>query len=837
MAHFVHDVRFACRSLVKSPTFTLIAVLSLALGIGANTAIFTLIDQVLLRRLPVKNPEQLVQLWGRGDHYGSNNGQNKLSYPMYADFRDHNQVFSGMFCTWGSAMNVSVGGKTDRVAGELVSGTYFPVLGVGAALGRVFAPDDDKIPDGHPLAVLSYEYWLDRFGGDRNIIGAKLLVNGFPVTVIGVSEAGFHGMDPLYSPQIRIPMMMKRQMDPSGYQLGPYTLEHRRGRWVAAFGRLRSDVTEAQAKAGLQPLFHQMLDMEVQQKEFATASELTKQHFLKMWLDFLPAATGRSLLRDRFSTALLVLMVIVGLVLLIACANVANLLIARASTRQKEVAIRIALGATPRHLILQLLVESVLLALAGGVVGLLLAIEIDRMLLQKMPAGTNPLVISSMPDWRILAFTGVVATLCGIVFGLIPALQIVRTDVAPTLKDQASSVVSGGSRVLRKGLIAAQVTLSVVLLIAAGLFLRSLKMLKDLDPGFQTDRILAFSMDPARSGYTPERIFTFYRQLKDQLDQMPGVQSSSLAVMRVLDESEWDSWVTVEGYQASAGEWVDPHMNFLAPGYFETLGVPILEGRDFRYTDRKGSVKVAIVNEKFAKRYFQGRSPIGRHIGIGGDPGTKTDIEIVGLVRDTKYENMRVEMPLGVFQPYQQMEFAPGMTAYIRTASAPEQMFSTVRLLLNRLDPNLPVFSMRTLNEQMENSLSTERLVASLSSAFGIVASVLAGIGIYGVIAYSVSGRTREIGIRTALGARRADVAWLVMREALLIVGIGLLAGLPAALGLSQFARAQLYGISPNDPTALVWATGGILVITLIAVYVPARRAMGIDPMRALRWE
>ncbi len=833
MAHFIQDLRFAIRTLSKSPMFVIIALLSLGLGIGANTAIFTLIDQVLLRLLPVKNPEQLVLLWGRGDHYGSNNGPNKLSYPMYATFRDKNKVFNGMFCTWQTSMSLSSSGKTERISGELVSGNYFPVLGVGAALGRVFTAEDDLMQGGHPLGVLSYGFWQSRFGHDPGVIGKKLLVNGYPITIIGVSQRGFDGTDPGFSPQIRIPMMMKAQID----QLGFYTLNQPRGRWVNTFGRLKPDVTLDQAKAGLQPLFHQMLQVEVQEKEFAKASPLTKQNFLKMWMDLLPAAKGKSQLRRQFSKPLLVLMAIVALVLLIACANVANLLIARATSRQKEIAIRLALGASRYRIVSQLLVESLLLALAGGALGLALAVWIDRLLIGFLPGGDTPMTVSTTPDWRILAFNLSVSVLTGIIFGLVPALQSTRPNVASTLKDQAGSLAGGTSVGLRKALVVAQVTLSLLLLIGAGLFIRSLKNLKELDPGFRTKNLLTFLVNAPMNGYKPERSLQFYRQLTESLNAIPGVESASLAVIPVLEGDEWDQSMTVEGYAAKPGEWVDPHMNFISPDYFKSLNVPLLVGRDFDVKDEKSAPKVAIVNEKFAKRYFGETNVVGRHIGQGGDPGTKTDIKIVGVARDTKYESMRDEIPLEVFRPYRQMNFVVGMSAYVRTARDPDQMFSAIRGTVRGIDPDLPVSGMKTLEKQLENSLVTERLVASLSSAFGLLATMLAGIGLYGVMAYTVARRTREIGIRMALGAAAGHVVWLVMREVLLLVGIGIAIGLPAAWALTRLVQTQLYGITPNDPITIGLAVLGIAFVALTAGYLPARRATRVDPMRALRWE
>ncbi|HLX45199.1 MAG TPA: ABC transporter permease [Bryobacteraceae bacterium] len=835
MGNLAQDLRFAARSFRKSPVFVAVAVFSLALGIGANTAIFTLVDQLLLRLLPVKDPQQLVLFWGRGPHYGSNNGRYKLSYPMYEDFRDHNQVFSGMFCRWETNLSVSSEGKTERVDGELVSGSYFPVLGVGAALGRVFTPDDDKIVGGHPYAVISYRYWIARFAADPNVIGKKILVDGYPLTIIGVSQAGFDGTDTGSSPQIRVPIMMQPQMNPTMSEF--YNLKDRRGRWVNVFGRLKPGVSITQAQASLQPYFHQILEMEITEKAFAQTAPETRQKFLTMWLELRPAEKGDSGLRRQFASPLLVLTAVVGLVLLIACANVANLLIARATARQKEIAVRLALGASRSRIISQLLVESLALAIAGGIAGLALAAWMDKALVNFLPTGSSPITISTIPDWRILAFNLAVSLLTGVIFGLVPALQSTRPQLAGTLKDQVGSIVGGASVGLRKALVAAQVMLSLLLLIGAGLFIRSLQNLKDLDPGFHTANLLGFAVDPPLNGYKQERSLDLYRQLRDNLDAIPGVESAALAIMPVLSGNEWDSSMAVEGFQAKPTEQPDPHMQFISPDYFKTMNIPILLGRDFRMSDGRGAPKVCIVNESFARKYFKDGNAVGKHIGMGGDPGTKLDTEIIAVVRDTKYESMRDEIPAEVYQPYHQMPFVLGMYAYVRTARQPEQVFSSIRQVVNSLDANLPVFQMKTIEAQMEESLITERLVATLSSGFGILATLLAAIGLYGVMAYMVAQRTREIGVRMALGAASTDVIWLVMKEVLLLAGIGIAIGLPAAWALTRMVKSQLYGIQPNDAFTIVAATLGIAFVALLAGYVPARRATLVDPMRALRWE
>jgi len=831
MAVLLQDLRYALRTLRKSPLFTTVAVLSVALGIGANTAIFTLINQLILQLLPVKHPEELVLLTWRGSHYGSNTGSNALSYPMYQDFRDKNQVFRNMFCRYGMYMSLSFEGRTELVSGELVSGNYFPVLGVGAAVGRVFTASDDLYQGGHPLAVLSYGFWKSRFGGDPGIVGQRIVVNGYPLTIVGVSQAGFDGVEVGYAPQIRVPMMMKKEMTPGPW----YSLNDRRSRFVQAFGRLKPGMTLEAAKAGLQPLFHQILAMEVQDQAFAHASADSKAHFLKAWIDVLPASKGRSDLRRQFANPLWALMAMVGLVLLIACSNVANLLIARATARQKEVAVRLAMGASRGRLIAQLLEESLLLSIAGGGAGLGLAVLMDKALIGFLPAGVIPLNVSSSPDARVLGFTLAISVMTGLVFGLAPALQSTRPELAGTLKDQAGAVVGGAAVGLRKTLVVLQVALSLLLLIGAGLFIQSLKNLKDLNPGFRTENLAAFSLDPTLNGYKPERSRQFYRQLVERLNGLGGVSSAALAVVPLLDDNEWDSSVTVEGYTNKEG--VDPHMQFVTPGFFDTLAVPILLGRDFTLRDDTGAQKVAIVNEKFAKRYLGNGSPIGHHVGMGGDPGTKTDIEIVGVVKDTKYENMRQEVPYELYRPYQQVDFVTGVSAYVRTRTDPANLFAALRQTVRQVDSSVPVFGMRTLVQQVDKSLVTERMLAALSTVFGCLATVLAAVGLYGVMAYMVARRTREIGIRMALGAGRGTVVWLVMREVLRLAAIGVAVGVPSAWALTRLVETQLFGIKPADPGTMVLAAVGIASVATLAGYLPARRATGIDPMRALRWE
>jgi predicted permease len=827
----LQDLNFAVRTFAKAPMFVAVALLSIAFGIGVNTAIFSLTDQILLRMLPVKQPEQLVMLTAVGRHYGSNMGWNRISYPMYQDFRDHNTVFSGMLCFRETQMSFNYGGRTERVAGELVSGNYFPVLGVTAAIGRLFTADDDKFQGAHPVAVLSYGFWQQRFAGNPGVIGQKLIINGYPFTVIGVSQPGFSGTDPNYAPEVRVPMMMSLKI--TTY----LDLNDRRSRWVTAFGRLRPGVTIKKAKASIQPFFHQILQMEVKQKAFAKASPYMKQAFLRMQMDVLPASKGRSELRRQFSKPLLVLMATVMLVLVIACANIANLLIARAASRQKEMAVRLAMGAGRGRIISQLLIESLLLSITGGIIGLLLAIWTDKVLIGFLPLGAVPLTISSLPDWRILGFNIGLSILTGITFGLIPALQSTRPDLAGTLKDQAGAVTGGASTLTRKLLVISQIALSLVLLVGAGLFIRSLQKLKDLDPGFRTTNLLAFKVDPTLNGYEPQRTKSFYQRLRENLDSLPGVDIAALAVVPVMEGDEWDQWVTIDSYSPKTGELPDPHMNFISPDYFKTMEITLLTGRDFRRTDTRGMPKVCIVNEAFAKKYFGTTNAVGHRIGMGIDPGTKTDITIIGVARDTKYESMRDEIPTEVFRPYEQLEFATGITAYVRTAQNPDLMFSSIRRHMRDLDPNLPVFEMITLEKQMNDSLVTERLVALLSTGFGFLATVLAAIGLYGVMAYAVARRTREIGIRMAIGAARKDVLWLVMREVFALLGIGVAIALPAAWILSETVRSQLYGIQPADPLSMSAATFAIAGVALLAGYLPAQRATRVDPICALRYE
>jgi predicted permease len=834
MTNLLLDLRFALRALRRSPLFSTVAILSVALGIGCNTAIFTLLDQILLRQLPVKDPDKLVMLYQRGAHNGSNMGDRMHSYPIYQDFQQKAKPFAEVLCRRLLSTSVTVDEHTERVDAEMVSGNYFSMLGVTAAIGRVFnSQEDDRVYQGHPVVVLSYDYWRSRFVEDPRIIGKKILVNNYPMTIVGVSARGFAGLDPARSPQIRVPILMKPVMLPEWNWL---EMDDRRARWVQVFARLNPGFTVASAQPPMQGLFRQIREYETTLAAARNWSAYNRDQFLRGTLHLEKAATGYSSLRNNFSTALIVLMCMVGLVLLIACANVANLLIARAFARQKEIAIRLSIGASRGQLVRQMLVESLVLSVAGGMAGIGLALALTRALLAMVPSEGNPLLIRPEPDLRILLFTLGLTFLTGLIFGLAPALRASRPDLWSTLKDTLGSIAGrGGSLFMRKGLVSAQVALSFLLLFGAGLFVRSLQNLKATDTGFRDiDNLVTFQLAPALNGYDAPKVVHFYQELLDRIRAIPGVKLAALASVPLLHGWEWDSSVSVEGHQAQDGEDMQAFMNSLSPGYFATMGIPILEGRDFDLRDIKDDPKVAIVNRRFAQHYFGDKGAVGRHLGRGNAPGTKLDIEIVGVVADTLYEGPREGVRQQVFVP----NWGKNSVAfYVRTTMGSASAYGALRNEVKNLNGSMPVYEMKTLGAQLDQVVLTERLIALLSAGFGALATLLAVIGLYGVMAFVVAQRTKEMGVRIALGARPGLVIWLVMKEVLLLLSIGLAIGIPAAIGLGRFVATQLYGVKASDP----WIAGVTMIVLIAAAsaagLIPAHRASRIDPMIALRYD
>jgi predicted permease len=829
----MNDVRLAVRGLWRSPLFAGVAILSLALGIGANTAIFTLIDQILLRKLPVTSPEQLVMLFQDGPHSGSNMGIRMHSYPMYQEFQKRAEPFSEVIARRLVATSVSVDNQTERLQAEMVSGNYFTMLGVPAAIGRVFnSSEDDQAYAGHPVVVLGYDYWVRRFNRDPSVVGRKILVNNYPMTIVGVSAAGFAGLDPTSAPQIRVPLLMKPVIVPEWEWVH---MSDPRTRWVQVFARLKFGHTVESARAPMQALFLQIRAHEMTLEGAKNWSQFVRDRFMQGQLLIDRADIGYSGLRNEFSTALIVLMCMVGLVLLIACANVANLLIARAFMRQREIAVRLSIGASRGQLVRQLLVESLVLAFAGGIVGVLLSVVLTRGLLTLMPTGSAPLLVQPTPDLRILAFTLVITILTGVVFGLLPAWRASKPDTWGTLKDTGGSMAgSGSSLYLRKGLVAAQVALSFLLLFGAGLFVRSLQNLQGTDTGIDLDNLVTFQLAPALSGYDDERTFNFYQQLLERLNSAPGVRSAAIAQVPLLAGNEWDSSMAVEGYTFKDGEDQQMFMNALSPGYFETMNIPFLEGRDFTRLDAKRDATVAIVNRKFAEQFYPGKSAIGRRIGWGGGPDSKLTIEIIGVVENSLYEGPREGVRRQVFVP----NWGRGSAAfYVRAQTASDSAYGLVRREVQQLDAAMPIYELKTLEGQLDETLLTDRLIATLSATFGLLATVLASVGLYGVMAFVVARRRKELGLRLALGAVPSGVLWLVMKEVLMLLAIGLAIGIPAAIGAGRFVSSQLYGVDANDPWTAVSTAALLALVSAAAGIIPARRASQIDPILALRYE
>ncbi len=829
------DLRQAVRSLRHSPLFTAVALLSLAVGIGANAAIFGLLDQVLLRPLPVAQPGRLALLSAsrpNTGHIESNYTDDSIcfSYPLYKDLRDRQPgVFSGLLARFPVSASVAWGARSERSDAELVSGDYFSVLGVGTVLGRPFSPEDER-PGAPPVVVLSHGAWRRRFGGDPRVLGRTLRVDGHPFTVVGVVEPGFRSVAVGEAPELFVPIVQKPILTPRWQDL-----ENRRSSWLNVLARLAPGVSRERAEAGMAPLFRSLMEAEV--PTLGRNSSLAPR-FVARHLSLLPGGRGISGVGDLFGRPLLILMGMVALLLLIACANLAGLLVARAAARQREIAVRLALGAARGRLVRQLLVESGILALGGGALGLAFAAWGARLLLQIVPQDYGlGSALSVAPDARVLAFTLAVALVTGLAFGLLPALQATRPRLSSVLRTQGAAAEPGEVR-LRKALVVAQVAVSLLLLLGSLVFSQSLANLRRLDPGFRPDRLTTFSLDASLNAYREPALRALYARVADEVGRLPGVTAAGYAEVSLLTGSESSSNYTFD--RAGSGRVEEPRVseNWVSPGLLSTLGVPLLAGREITDADRAGSEKVVVVNETLARKLYGGASPLGRRLGHGGGSGTKLDTTIVGVVKDAKQLDLRTAGEPFLYLPFaQKTENLGPATFYVRTAAGAPPIGPALAAAVRRLDPDLPVSNLRTMEEQIDESIFLDRAVSTLAQFFGAFALLLAGLGLYGVMAYVVTRRAREIGIRMALGADRAAVLRLVLAEVALLLALGVLVAVPASLPLGRWVSHQVYGVGMADPATLLTLAVLMAAVGLAAGYLPARRAAGMDPLRALKEE
>ena len=831
---FLQDLRYGARILRKSPGFTAVAVLTLALGIGANTAIFSLTYQILLRQLPVQHPEELVILRSPGPHNGhtSSDGDNanSFSYPMYKELRGRDTVFSSLLARFPVSLSVAGPGFSERADGELVTGNYFEVLGINPALGRLFNQQDETSAGADTVAVLSYGYWTRRFGQNANILNKQLIVNGSALTVVGVAQNGFTGVQIGQTPDIFVPITMKAQMTP-----GWDGLDSHQDYWLAILGRLKPGLKRDQAEPALQGVYHTIIQSEL---PLLKVSKKAEPLYLQKKLLLDPGSHGRPILQRDAQAPLLFLAAMVGLVLIIACANLASLLIAKGETRQQEMAVRLSLGAGSGRLLRQLLTESLMLALAGGLAGLAVGTVTLRAIIHAMPNSVGAVGLDTQLDQHVLLFAAGVSLLTGILFGLAPAVRVLRVAPRAPLQDSGKGFAGSVANVrLRKWMMTFQVAMTVVLLAGAGLFTMSLIHLQLENLGLRTEHVIQFSIAPGMSRYSPAQTIALADQIKKSLAALPGVESASAAEVPIFSNTDVSANVTIGGYTPQENEDMDVEENRVGPDYFTAMGIPLLRGREFADADTAASPKVAVINEAMAKRFFGVNGALGRLFTFGAGNNVHPDIQIVGVVADSKHGEVRDRPRPFAYLPYAQDKTLSQVTFYVRTQQDPAALAQLLTKTVAGYDAGLPVYNLKTLADQVQETVFADRLLASLSACLGVLAAFLAAIGLYGVMAYVVARRTREIGVRIALGATRGNISWLILREVAQVAGIGLAIGLPLSFLAGRLIQSLLFGINAGNPLVLAFTAVLLVTVALLAGGLPARKAASVDPMVALRYQ
>jgi predicted permease len=845
----IQDFKFNLRMLSKSPGFTSIAVLTLALGIGANTAIFSVLESVVIRSLPVEHPDQLLVLTDPDTHgtsFGSQGGRrSQLAYSEFQYLRDHNDVFSDIFAADSSLpeLDVRIGDsksgnqEKQQARVKLVSGGYFSTLGVKPAAGRVFTKEVDGARGSAPVAVVSYHLWKQGYGLNPAILGKMIQIHQTSFAIIGVAPPSFFGETVGESPDIWVPMAMQDSVYPGKDYLSASTQGIlNQYLWLQVIGRLKPGISLAQANAAMNVQFTQCLTAAAGSN---MSAEERKGNF-GQHLELQPGARGSSTLRSDFGQPLQFLMALVALVLLIACANVANLLLARGTARQKEFAMRLAVGAGRNRLIRQLLTESLLLAFLGAAAGILLSYWADGVLLRMVSGAASPVQLDLHPDLRVLAFTLGITVVTAILFGLIPSLLLTRLDLSPVLKS-SSQTSKGDSRPGRlpagKILVVAQVAVSLILLVSAALFVHSLSKLSEVNLGYNRENLMLFRIDAAPTGFKGPESQRLFQNLQEKFASLPGVRAVSLSGNGLFSGSESGDPISVEGFNPKPGEGLNSRMDHVGPNYFSTVGIPILIGREIGPQDSSSGHRVGLVNQAFAKRFFPNTNPTGKRV-TDTYPGNPSDLEIVGVVADAKYNNLREHTVTRLYAPFFNPLWDQDKAVFeIRTFADPSALSTSLREAVQAINPAIPPIDIRTMSGLVDDSLQTDRFIKQLSEAFGILAMVLAAIGLYGVMAYTVARRTREIGIRLALGAAPGNIRWQVLRETMTLVLIGVPIGVPIALLVAYYVRSMLFGLSIADPIALLFAPILLITAAVLAGLIPARRASRVDPMIALRYE